>query len=92
MLFLSDDLELFRDDLCPHIGADVAAISEYGFKIKHKNSYFVVNQYESLCNSEHIYFEITYSKYPNLREVIRNHDSFNDIKDAVSRLLNNRPY
>lgn len=92
MLFLSNDLETFCKDLCHYIGADVAAISEYGFKIKHKNSYFVVNQYESSCDSEHIYFEITYSKHPNLREVIRNHDSFNNIKDAISRLFNNEPY
>lgn len=92
MLFLSNNLETFCEDLCHYIGADVAAISEYGFKIKHKNSYFVVNQYESSCDSEHIYFEITYTKYPNLREVIRSHDSFNGIKDAISRLLNNRPY
>ena len=92
MLFLSNDLERFCEDLCHYIGGDATAISEYGFKIKHKNSYFVVNQYESLCDSENIYFEITYSKHPNLREVIRNHDSFNDIKDAISRLFNNEPY
>lgn len=92
MLLLSNDLERFCEDLCHHIGGDATAISEYGFKIKCKNSYFVVNQYESSCDSENIYFEITYSKHPNLREVIRNHDSFNNIKDAISRLLNNEPY
>lgn len=92
MLFLSNNLETFCEDLCHYIGADVAAISEYGFKIKHKNSYFVVNQYESSCDPEHIYFEITYSKHPNLREVINNHDSFNNIKNAIQRLLNDRLY
>lgn len=92
MLFLSDELERFCKDLCHYVGGDATAISEYGFKIKHKNSYFVVNQYESSCDPEHIYFEITYSKYPNLCEVIRNHDSFNDIKDAISRLLNDKLY
>lgn len=92
MLFLLNDLELFCEDLCYYVGADVAAISEHGFKIKYKDSYFVVNQYESLCDSEHVYFEITYSKYPNLCEVINDHESFNDIKDAIQRLVNNRPY
>lgn len=92
MLFLSDELERFCKDLCHYVGGDVTAISECGFKIKHKNSYFVVNQYESSCDLEHIYFEITYSKYPNLREVINNHDSFNNIKDAIQRLLNGRLY
>ena len=92
MLFLSDELERFCEDLCHYVGGDATAINECGFKIKHKDSYFVVNQYESSCDSEHIYFEITYSKHPNLREVIKNHDSFNDIKDAISRLFNNRPY
>lgn len=92
MLFLSDELERFCEDLCHYIGAEMVAISEYGFKIKHKDSYFVVNQYESSCDLEHIYFEITCSKYPNLREVINNHDSFNNIKDAIQRLLNDRLY
>ena len=96
MIFLSNNLEQFCEDFCRYIGADVDAISECGFKIKHKDSYFVVNQYESSCDSscdsEYIYFEITYSKYPNLCEVIRNHDSFNSIKDAISRLLNDRLY
>lgn len=92
MLFLSDELERFCNDLCHYVGGDATAISECGFKIKHKDSYFVVNQYESSCDLEHIYFEITYSKYPNLREVINNHDSFNNIKDAIQRLLNDRLY
>ena len=92
MLFLSDELERFCEDLCHYVGGDVTAISECGFKIKYKDSYFVVNQYESSCDLEHIYFEITYSKYPNLREVINNHDSFNNIKDAIQRLLNDRLY
>lgn len=92
MLFLSDELERFCEDLCHYVGGDATAISECGFKIKHKDSYFVVNQYGSSCDLEHIYFEITYSKYPNLREVINNHDSFNNIKDAIQRLLNDRLY
>lgn len=92
MLFLSDELERFCKDLCHYVGGDATAISECSFKIKHKDSYFVVNQYESSCDLEHIYFEITYSKYPNLREVINNHDSFNNIKDAIQRLLNDRLY
>lgn len=92
MLFLSDELERFCEDLCHYVGGDATAISECGFKIKHKDSYFVVNKYGSSCDLEHIYFEITYSKYPNLREVINNHDSFNNIKDAIQRLLNDRLY
>ena len=92
MLFLSDELERFCKDLCHYVGGDATAISECSFKIKHKDSYFVVNQYESSCDLEHIYFEITYSKYPNLREVINNHDSFNNIKNAIQRLLNDRLY
>jgi hypothetical protein len=94
MLLLPHKMSLFCGDLCHHISANttVVAISEYGFKINCKNSYFVVNQIETTCEQEHTVFEIRYSKYPNQREVVSDHDSPNDLLDVISRLVNNRAY
>ena len=94
MLLLPREMSLFCGDLCHYISTNttVTAISEYGFKINCKNSYFTVNQIETTCDQERAHFEIRYSKYPNLHEVISDHDSPNDLRDAISRLVNNRAY
>lgn len=94
MLLLPREMSLFCGDLCRHISANitVTAISEYGFKINCKNSYFTVNQIETTCDKEHIHFEIRYSKYPNLLETVTDHDLSNDLRDTISRLVNNRAY
>ena len=92
LLLLSDELKRFRGDICSHAGTGVTAISEYGFKINYKNAYFVVNQYEATSNPDYVSFEIRYSKCPNSHEVVSNHDSPNDLQDAISRLVTNKPY
>lgn len=94
MLSLPRETSLFCGDLCHHISTNttVTAISEYGFKINCKNAYFAVNQIETTCEQERVVLEIRYSKYPHLSEVVSNHDSPNDLRDAISRLVNNRAY
>lgn len=92
LLLLPDELKRFCGGICRHVGTDVTAISEYGFKINYKNSYFVVNQYSSSCDKEHVYFEIHYGKRPNTFEVVSNHDSPNDIRDAISRLVDGKDH
>lgn len=94
ILLLSREMSLFCGDLCRHISTNttVTAISEYGFKINYKNAYFVVNQVETTCDQERVFFEIRYSKHPNLHEVVSDHDSPNDLRDAISRLVSNNTH